>query len=226
MTANAKAAPLTLRIQTLSGEQFCLEGLTLQSTVLDAKRLLAEQLDVPPDTLNFLRDSSKLDVDSATLAEAALKAPEDTLVLIRTVGSTLNQALLMAISEGRDQDAIKLIDLGAGLDSRGCPVKEVESTILHLAIRASMKTLALHLITSGADINATNEMGRQPLAVATIKGMSEVVESLIHASADLRHQDSNRMMPMHYEIRNKRLDPAVRLMLNAWQHSFLGQDIT
>lgn len=210
-----KATPFTVTILTLGGEHFCLDGLTLDSTVLDVKRLLAEQLSVDPDTLNFLHGTKKLLIPTKRLAEVGLQAPKDTLTMIRTAGTALNQSLLSAIAKGRNQEAIELINVGAGFDSKGCPVREIQSTVLHLAIRANMEDLVFHLIASEADINVTNEMGRQPLCVATIKRMSDVVVALIEAKADTNHKDSTGRTAKQYakNMVNFKLTSVARGML-------------
>jgi len=79
-----------------------------------------------------------------------------------------------------------------------------------------MKDLVFHLIASEADINVTNEMGRQPWCVATIKRMSDVVVALIETKADVSHKDSTGRTAKDYaeNMVNFKLTSVARDMLS------------
>jgi len=199
---------VALSIRTMGGQELVFHGDPAATTLLDLKQWLAGQLDAPMCELKLINGPCELCGGARSLVDLGLAMPGASVVSIRVPNtSKLNDKLINAISECRDSDARALIDRGAGFDTNGELAKDtVGSTILHLAARAGLMDLAIFLIRQGADVNAANEMGRQPLAVAAIKGLDALVRELLLARADPGHRDSNGKTAHDYAVRKGIMD--------------------
>lgn len=205
----------SLCVRSLGGQETCLHNLGPATTVAEVKKQLADILNAHPMTLRLIACGSAadgvLDDGSQTLPDLGLDIVGAFVTLVRTSGAhILNEELLKAVREGRNKDAVRLVDQGAGLDLSGMPARDdVGSTILHLAVREGLVDLAAYLVQyANADVHAVNEMGRQPLSVAAIMRQEDVVELLLESGADPFHKDSNGR-PAHFYAVQKGLSPSL-----------------
>lgn len=211
--ASEPVGDLTLAVRTLGGQEVRLDGLAATTSMIVIKRRLAEVLAAPIQELRLISGTTALHDES--LKDAGLDFPGAFVVLVRICeGHALNDSLMKAIAEARDDEARRLIDRGAGLDKEGRPARDATgSPVLHLALRAGLVDLAHYLIRMDADIHATSEMQRQPLAVASIKGLDTVVEALLRARADPAHTDMVGKTAYDYAFRKGSLAPDILAQL-------------
>lgn len=178
----------------------------------DVKHQLGTQLRVPPFTCKLLAGTELLN-DDLQLLEEIVAVRGSAFVLVRCPGDekefkSLFGELAAAIHAGRTQEARHLVDMGAGFDVEGRALLCSGSSMLHLAIRAGLTELALHLLAQGADVHARNESGRQPLAQAVIKRNELVMEALLEAGADVRAVDVGGKPALLYALQSAGRDPS------------------
>lgn len=100
-------------------------------------------------------------------------------------------ALHKSLSDGRDDIASYLIDMGADVNARGV----YGVTPLHVVAGPS---LALKLLENGADIEAWSDTLGTPLNAAVLDGMIEVAAVLIARGARLDARDVHLSTPLHH----------------------------
>jgi ankyrin repeat protein len=86
------------------------------------------------------------------------------------------------------------------------------STPLHWAVRHDDLKTVNSLISSGANVNATNRYGVTPLSLACISGNAAVIESLLKAGADPNSALPGGEMPLMTAARTGKVD-AVKVLL-------------
>ena len=148
--------------------------------------------------------------------------------------------LLRAIATGDRAKASRLLAASPRLALDASPIgatrnssmsyyfKEIEHyvyaghTALHVAAAAYRTDIAKELVGHGADVNATNRRGAQPIHYATIgqpgsatwapRAQAAVVAYLLRAGADPNAADQSGVTPLHRAVRT-RCAAAVRVLL-------------
>lgn len=92
--------------------------------------------------------------------------------------------LHLAALRGRINIVALLLKKGADVSSQAL-LFNYSDNALTLAIRHGHREVSLHLIASGADVNAKGQHGNRPINFAVAKGMEEVVKELIGHGADI-----------------------------------------
>ncbi|MCL4361845.1 ankyrin repeat domain-containing protein [Candidatus Dependentiae bacterium] len=149
------------------------------------------------DSLYFLikRD------DVQVLIDAAGKGDKDKVLKLINKGVDVNStdkygytALMTACFYGNPEMVQLLIDSNAYINMKTCE----GTTELLLAIqflvstrKPQMKIIIRQLIDAGANINAKDVCGENPLMLASIAGEKDVVEFLIKKGADVKATNNN-----------------------------------
>lgn len=197
------SGPLEVLLHTMGGQELRVSGCVPTTTLGDVKEAVQEMLLADADELKLLHNGDIIESceqwSSQSLSDRGLDAEGASLAVLRMCsGERLTKLLSKAIERGDDAEARDLIDRGAGLDADGKPMLYMGSSMLHLALRARLQDFALFLIHSGADIHASNEMGREPLAVAAMKGLGRLVTVLLDAGANPHHKDRVGMTAINH----------------------------
>ena len=148
--------------------------------------------------------------------------------------------LLRAIASGDKPRASRLLHTSPKLASDASPVgaargsstsyffKEIQrhvyagDTALHVAAAAYRTDIAKELVRLGADINARNRRGAQPIHYASVgqpgsetwapRAQAAVIAYLLNAGADPNATDKSGVTPLHRAVRT-RCASAVRVLL-------------
>ena len=84
----------------------------------------------------------------------------------------------------------------------GCGNPEADRALIDATEAGDIESIKQHL-AAGADVNATDEVGRTPLHYASANGHKEVAELLISKGVDLNAKDNNDgWIPLHYAVVN------------------------
>ena len=84
----------------------------------------------------------------------------------------------------------------------GCGNPEADRALIQAARTGNHEAVKQHL-ASGADVNATDRIGRTPLHFASSVGDKKFVEFLITKGADLNAKDQNGRTPLDRTIFHK-----------------------
>jgi len=151
-------------------------------------------------------------------------------------------ALCVAIALRDDREVTRLLDEAPGLATRpvriGATRQDPESyfltairhhlyvgdTALHVAAAAHTRRLAITVVARGADVQARNRRGAEPIHYAADgspgvidgepDGQPEVITYLIEAGADPNAKDNSGVAPIHRAVRT-RCSNAVRALIEA-----------
>ena len=96
-------------------------------------------------------------------------------------------------------------------EAQGEGVRPGSSAQLYDAAGHNDVALVGSLVSKGADVNATNPVGRTPLHLATEPGCAGVADLLITKGARVNAKDDNGATPLHYAANNGAMD-VVRLL--------------
>lgn len=129
------------------------------------------------------------------------KGIDEIRELVRKNGSTnINSqnligytALLYALSQGRSDVALFLLDLGASPFL--CTLEEASP--LHYAVASCDEAVILQLLKNGARINAQDEEGDAPLHWAVREGLELMVSLLLKRGAFVDIQNEDGETPLH-----------------------------
>lgn len=112
---------------------------------------------------------------------------------------------------------IILVALGllvAGIGNKGLIAGPTEDLmVLSETMEASDKTKIIHLIASGADINAKNSNGNTPLYEASKHGHIGIVIFLLKNNTDVNATSAKNAVPLHVAVLNGHIK-TVKLLLN------------
>src|SRR5262249_60883283 len=86
------------------------------------------------------------------------------------------------------------------------------STALHLATDRGDTTMATHLLSQGADVNATTPYGMTPLHHAVIMRRLEMARLLLEHGATVNAQTPTHQTPLHHAVLRNNAEMA-RLLL-------------
>jgi Ankyrin repeats (3 copies) len=97
------------------------------------------------------------------------------------------EELYRAINQERFADAQRLLETGAGVNfTDPADFPNTGLTTLHWAAFYGQLDLVRELLDRGANLDASDEMGRTPLVCAAMTGQAQVVELLLNRGSDLR----------------------------------------
>jgi ankyrin repeat protein len=221
--SDAVEPSLRLELQTLSGAQHFLSGLTATRTLAEVKQCAASAVGAPAHSVKLLVGPQEIECGGQTLAEMGLASGSVPVTLVRCPASRsewtkLFTGLVRAIEMRKEHEARRLVDLGAGLDANGNILRashrmhfpgdrtaadaEPSNTMLHLALRQRLTGLALYLISKGADVNSCSDIGRTPLIMAIVTKQPTVVEALLAARAETSARDYLGASALTYALRS------------------------
>lgn len=126
------------------------------------------------------------------------------------VTSADGSALDRAAAAGMDTAVLEMLQQGA--DPRAGVQGNRATAIHYYADRGNVRMIRA-LALAGADLEATDEKGRTPLAVALTKGQLSASKTLIRAGADVNTSFGGRSLLMHIVTTNSLL--LTQLMIDA-----------
>jgi ankyrin repeat protein len=162
--------------------------------------------------VEFLRERGAQDAPAtATVDVASAENPEEPVrnkemnALDSQGFSTLHRAAIRG-----DHEAVKdLLARGADTD---VAQRQYQGTPLQYAAARGHGQAARLLIEAGANINATDSLGRTPLMWAAMKGQQELVKLLVECGADMGLRSKQNKTAFDYAVEAK-ADAAARALL-------------
>ena len=100
---------------------------------------------------------------------------------------------MYAFKQTEEDSGLKLTDAVSEEENK-------QTKTLYEAVSEGDLDLAKSLISSGADVNATNNWGWTPLYIASVNGNSDMVNLLISKGANLNAQNSEGMTPLSFAV--------------------------
>lgn len=107
-------------------------------------------------------------------------------LLLPNTAKTLDDQLLLAVSQDRLEEVRKLIDLGAHSNARNR-----WGTALMMACELGYPPMVQFLLEKGADPNGKDRWQSTPLETAAKRGYPEIVKLLLEYGADPKAEDLN-----------------------------------
>jgi len=222
-------------VWSLSGAQVAvLQNVALNLSIQEVQMLIGERLGTAPFTLRLVINGQVVDGSPGqTLASVGAVWPKTSVTLVRCPGESaewiaLFKQLVAAIESHRDGEAKRLVDMGAGFDSKGAILRhaavmrrpgvvtadteEPGSNILHLAIRGNLPDLAVYLVSRGVDIDAVNDVGRTPFCQAIVRKHYAVAKVLLEAKAHVETRDSLGNSALTYALRQGSDEVSARIL--------------
>ena len=130
---------------------------------------------------------------------------------LETVDDEGYTALLCAIACGDPESVEWLLDHGAGVDTR--QAYDQSTPLIWAALKSDLPSLLL-LARHGADVNASNQIGRTALWFAVYNDNEPIVKALLGLKAKVDQTGEDRNTPL-IEAATTGLTPVARLLLDA-----------
>ena len=107
--------------------------------------------------------------------------------------------LLLALANGHKELVLLLVEEGADVFAGVADVvaDESDQTVLHMAARMGLESLALMLVAKGSRINAMDETDQTPLHVAARMGQTDLAQVLVEKGANIDATDDIFQTPLH-----------------------------